>query len=812
MRRRIAWIGGRVLVTGSAALAIVLGPARGEARGAVDRDGRIGSAGPGSVATEPDGASGLRFLIRESDGQRAGQNLFHSFSRFDLESNETAVYQGDPGIRNLVTTVTGGRSSIDGRITSEIPGANLFLINPDGVVFGENATVDLSGDFVVSSADRLGFSNGDSMETGGGAPPSILSVADPVRFGFVDAPASIRVEGSRIQLDEGGALRFLAGDLELLGGRTDGGTAHLSSRGGRVDLASLASAGEIEVEADGLNVRGDPRFGDITLADEIFVSSSGLGVDPMFDVREGNLPAPGSGPIFVRADDLLIRDADIRSLTGTNQAGGDIEIGLTGALTIEGGESGTQTGIFADSGIRIRPAPGQVFDRRTPENMPGLGRRDIDLCTDGSRCGVIYQATGRAGDVRIAARDVRLLNGGKITARGEATGAAGTIDIAFEDEMIVAGRRGPGDVSQISTNANGRGNPGTIRIRSDAGRLRLDDHGALVIQNGSVSLATGLPGEIEIDVARLEMAGNARIDSSTRGAGPGGRLSITARERMTLSGRTSPLEFTGISTLSQPLSTGPAGEIRITTPFLEMTDGAEIAARPADALALGESGSLFFDVRERLVMRDATISTASIGTGGGNIEMALGGVADLRDSSITTSAGGFTFGGGNITIRPGPDALVLERSQIIARAFAGTGGRIDLEAGVIVADAASTIDAEAQSEEGIDGEVLINGVEGNVVPEVAALATPAADASRLLREPCAARRPGASNRFVVDERRMLATDAGDYLAAPLAASLAAPVAAPLATPDPARRGGPDGAVAEPRHALAEDAASSDCTL
>jgi large exoprotein involved in heme utilization and adhesion len=211
-------------------------------------------------------------------------------------------------------------------------------------------------------------------------------------------------------------------------------------------------------------------------------------------------------------------------------------------------------------------------------------------------------------------------------------------------------------------------------------------------------------------------------------------------------------------------------------------------------------------------MRDATISTASIGTGGGNIEMALGGVADLRDSSITTSAGGFTFGGGNITIRPGPDALVLERSQIIARAFAGTGGRIDLEAGVIVADAASTIDAEAQSEEGIDGEVLINGVEGNVVPEVAALATPAADASRLLREPCAARRPGASNRFVVDERRMLATDAGDYLAAPLAASLAAPVAAPLATPDPARRGGPDGAVAEPRHALAEDAASSDCTL
>ncbi len=766
-RRRAARVGYRLLLPVGLALASASIAGRGEARGAVERDGRIGSAGAGSVATEPDGASGLRFLIRESDGQRAGQNLFHSFSRFDLEAGETAIYQGDAGIRNLVTTVTGGRSSIDGRIASEIPGANLFLINPDGIVFGENATVDLSGDFVVSSADRLGFSNGDTLETSGG-PPAILSVADPVRFGFVGAPASIRVEGSRIQLDDGGALRFIAGDLELLGGRSDDGVAYLSSRGGRVDLASLASAGEVEVEPDGLNVSGSPLYGDVTLADEIFVSSSGLGVDPMFDVREGIRPAPGSGPIFVRADDLLIRDADVRSLTGTQQDGGDIEIGLTGTLTIEGGTSGTQTGIFADSGLRIRPGPGQTFERREIELMPGLGRRDIDVCTDGTRCGVIYQASGRAGDVRVAARDVQILNGGKITARGEATGAAGTIDIAFEDEMVVAGRRGPGDVSQISTNANGRGNPGTIRIRSDAGRLRLDDSGSLVIQNGTVSLASGLPGEIEIDVARLEMAGNARIDSSTRGAGPGGRLSITARERMSLSGRTSPLEFTGISTLSQPGSTGAAGEIRITTPFLELLDGAEIAARPADATALGESGSLFFDLGERLVMRDATISTASFATGGGDIQISLGGVADLRRSSITTSAGGFTFGGGDITIRPGPDALVLQRSQIVARAFAGTGGRIDLEAGVIVADADSTIDAEAQSDAGIDGEVLIDGVEGNVVPEVAALATPAVDASRLLREPCAARRPGASNRFVVDERHALAAGADDYLSAPLA--------------------------------------------
>jgi hypothetical protein len=91
---------------------------------------------------------------------------------------------------------------------------------------------------------------------------------------------------------------------------------------------------------------------------------------------------------------------------------------------------------------------------------------------------------------------------------------------------------------------------------------------------------------------------------------------------------------------------------------------------------------------------------------------------------------------------------------------------------------------DASSETGIDGTVLINGVEGNIVPEVADLATPASDASKLLREPCAARRPGASNRFVVDEGRRVSLAVDDYLAAPLATRLAAPAPKSLATREP----------------------------
>jgi filamentous hemagglutinin family protein len=742
----------------------------------VVRDGRIGSAGPGAVATEN---GGLRHLIRESDGARSGNNLFHSFSRFDLTENESAVYQGDAGIRNLVTTVTGGRSSIDGAIESEIAGANLFFINPAGVVFGENATVDISGAFSVSTADRLHFANGDVLDAGAGGPPGILSVADPSGFGFLDAPAAIRVEGSRLRMAVDQSLAFIGGDIDLVGERTDGGAGLIAAPSGRIDLASLAGAGVVRLEPDGIAIEGSPRLGDITIADEMIVSSSGIENDLELDFQLGVAPGLGSGPIYIRADDLTIRDAELKTLTGTQQDASDISIDLTGRLLIEGGTSPRQTGIFAGTGFRAAPAPGQTILFTLINALTGVGEIWGDFCATGL-CGVRYFAEGDAGDVRIRARDVALRSGGKITAASEFSGDAGTIDIEFIDEISIVGRRGPGDVSLMTTNANGTGNPGTIRIRSDEGLLRMDDFGGLVIQNGTRSNVAGAAGLIDIDVAEIEMSGNARIDSSTRGDGPGGVLDITARDRMTLRGRTDDESFTGISTLSQPGSRGPAGQVRVATADLLMEDGAEISARPVGDTALGAAGSLSFEIGDRLTMRDATISTKSANAAGGNIEMALGGVGYLVRSSIETSVTSGPESGGNITIRPGPEALVLDRSQILARADLGRGGNIDLETGVLIVDAASAIDASSAL--GIDGTVLINGVEGNIVPEVSQLETPAVDASGLVREPCAARLPGASNRFVIDERRNLSIAADDFLDVPLASLLAAEAAVQGAAP------------------------------
>ena len=85
-----------------------------------------------------------------------GNNLFHSFGQFNVQTGESATFTGSSTVENVIGRVTGGQQSlIDGQLRSEMPQANLYLLNPSGVLFGPNATLDVPGSFHVSTADYL---------------------------------------------------------------------------------------------------------------------------------------------------------------------------------------------------------------------------------------------------------------------------------------------------------------------------------------------------------------------------------------------------------------------------------------------------------------------------------------------------------------------------------------------------------------------------------------------------------------------------------------------------------------------------------
>ena len=139
--------------------------------------------------------SGPNFTIGPSLGQQRGGNLFHSFDQFNLSAGQTATFTGAASIRYVFARVTGGQpSSIDGTITCTIPNASFFLINPNGVVFGPDAALDVKGSFAVTTAGEVKLGSAGTINASHPS-ASVLNTAAPNAFGFLSAsPAALLPE------------------------------------------------------------------------------------------------------------------------------------------------------------------------------------------------------------------------------------------------------------------------------------------------------------------------------------------------------------------------------------------------------------------------------------------------------------------------------------------------------------------------------------------------------------------------------------------------------------------------------------------
>jgi filamentous hemagglutinin family protein len=145
----------------------------------------------------------------------AGPNLFHSFHRFNVGTGDTAHFIGLPGIENIIGRVTGPEASrIDGTLQAD---ARLFLLNPQGILFGPSATLNINGSFHASTADVLRFADGAEFSTRL-SEKSTLTVAAPSAFGFLRAnPTGIAMEGSHLEVPEGETLSMIGGDIAIMG-------------------------------------------------------------------------------------------------------------------------------------------------------------------------------------------------------------------------------------------------------------------------------------------------------------------------------------------------------------------------------------------------------------------------------------------------------------------------------------------------------------------------------------------------------------------------------------------------------------------
>ena len=254
-------------------------------------------------------ASNNEYQITENLGTKSGGNLFHSFSTFNVEANNTAIFSGSGDITNVITRVTGNSASnINGAINSSIEGANFWLLNPNGVIIGKNASFDISGSVNLSTANYLSFLDGEIYSTSPGVLPETLSMSSPASFGFLTD------NSSSIVFDQADLI-FQDNKLVLVSRSVTFSNSNIRLENSALNI--VATNGQTTIELDQLGTMeftGDD-YGDVNLVSTEIISKSGT-------------ESESALPVVIKARKLDMVDSNISNLQSNATNADVVEISV----------------------------------------------------------------------------------------------------------------------------------------------------------------------------------------------------------------------------------------------------------------------------------------------------------------------------------------------------------------------------------------------------------------------------------------------------------------------------------------------------
>ena len=520
---------------------------------------------------------GPDYQITEDLGQRTGGNLFHSFGQFNINSAESATFSGSAGIKNVISRVTGGQASIiDGAFRSTIPGANVYFLNPSGVIFGENASLDVQGSFHASTTDYLKFKDGGKFETGVATANPVLTTAAPEAFGFLnDTPAKIEIWGGNnklLKVPEGETLSLIGGDINI-------NDRSLYAPSGQVILASAGSTGELVFNESGIDTSSFTEGGNIHISHAADNPITTIGNDRQ--IADIDVSANTGGKVFIRGGQMVMDNANIWAHTG-NGNGGGIDIGLTGNLSINGVPETSQLEETSTSGLTVF-----ALGKGNAGNIV-LNIDELKL-TNRINISSVTGASGKGGNLNINANSILLQgNGSKygpnLSSLSTGTGDAGHITINTNDLNLL-------DLGSISSSVSktGQGRGGNINIKA-TNTIKLD--GSFTAIQSQTS-GDGHSGNITVKSEKLDVRNGSWINSATSSKGNGGSLSVDSNE-ITLTSDTTEPNVTGlysnvIDLSGEGLATGNSGDLTVSTENLTISNGAYISTSNAGR---GNSGDI----------------------------------------------------------------------------------------------------------------------------------------------------------------------------------------------------------------------------
>ncbi|WP_138504289.1 filamentous hemagglutinin N-terminal domain-containing protein [Nostoc sp. PA-18-2419] len=662
-------------------------------------------------------------------GAIRGENLFHSFDKFSVSTGSTAYFNNSIDTKNIIARVTGNSiSNIDGILKAN-GSANLFLINPNGIIFGANASLNIGGSFVTSTASSLNFADGIKFSATTPESAPLLTVSAPIGLQFGATAAPIRnqsqasTEGATnffgqsvgLQVQSGKTLALIGGDITLEGG-------NLTAKAGIIELGSVAPNSLVSLSSTNqawtFGYEGVKNFQNIQL----------INLNQIFTTIDTS--GESGGNINLQGKRVLVTGSNIFGITLGGQPGGNLTVNAS--ESVELGEN-----VFLFTGTLNTGNSGNI--NITTKKF---------IAKDGAQVSMYNFGSGLPGELTINASDsVELISGIPIPPLPDGS------------DIVSSG---------LFSETYGSQNAGNIIINT--GKLRIQ---------GGARISTSTEGFYE-----------SLVNQFTPAAGKGGNLTVNASEFIELIG-TSPNGSKISGLFSGTQGPGDGGNLTATTGQLIVKDGAAINVNSqarknviyvGDPNNLGKAGDLNITANSILLDNQGKLTSNSESGKGGNIGLQVRDLLLMRRNSQISTNGGGDKTGGNITISAPNGFLVTPifgNSDITANGFSGSGGKITIttknifgfvprtRADVKKLDSqqvnpnnlpTSDITAFSQQNSSLSGTVQINSPDVDPSKGLVQLSVNLVDASQQIVAGCGSRTKMAKSTFTNTGRGGISAD------------------------------------------------------
>jgi len=464
------------------------------------------------------------------DQSRNISNLFHSFEQFSVPTGGTAYFNNAANVQNIISRVTGTSfSNIEGIIKANAQ-ASLFLINPNGIIFGPNASLNIGGSFVASTASSLNFADGTKFSAVDPQISPLLKVSVPVglQFGSTAKPIYNQSQASSpdgpitnifgepvgLQVKPLKTLALIGGEITLEGG-------NLTAASGRIELGSVASNSLVDLSLEPINqswslgYEGVQNFQNIKLIGRI---TNGEVFGSQVDAS-----GEGGGSIQVQGKSVELSGGDVRliSLTTGERDGKEIIINARKLIVQDGAQVATSTiGRGSAGGLIVNASESVELTRSRTLVVPLTG---LFSTTFGD---------GNAGKITIKTGRLRIQDGAGVSSdstmndKQPARGNGGDLTVEASESIELVGVSQEGIASNLGAGTLGFGDAGKVTISTE--QLIVRDGAEIVVSSiGDVS-KIGKAGDLNITADSI-LLDDGKLTSNSQ-SGKGGDISLQVRD------------------------------------------------------------------------------------------------------------------------------------------------------------------------------------------------------------------------------------------------------------------------------------------